>query len=100
MIKDIKNELLSNPDSIINILESYDFFHPVKRGNEIRFGYGEGHNPTAIRLKLSETLWVSDYVRSEFNGDMFEYIIKSRIGVCIWQSIQAIKVLKNLLMML
>lgn len=78
MIKDIKNELLSNPDSIINILESYDFFHPVKRGNEIRFGYGEGHNPTAIRLKLSETLWVSDYVRSEFNGDMFEYIIKSR----------------------
>lgn len=78
MIKDIKSELLSKPESIINILESYGFSKPIVRGSEIRFGYGEGHNPTAIRLKLSESLWVSDYVRPECNGDLFEYIIKSR----------------------
>lgn len=78
MIKDIKNELLNKPDSIISILESYDFSKPTIRGDEIRFGYEEGLNPNAIRLKLSDILWVSDYARSYNDGDLFEYIIKSR----------------------
>lgn len=78
MMKDIKNELLNNTDALIDILISYNFSSPVVRGNEIRFGFGEGHNPTAIRLKLTDSLWVSDYVRSDYNGDIFEYIIKSR----------------------
>lgn len=78
MIKDIKNELLNNTDSIINILESYHFHNPVIRGDEIRFAYEQGTNRTSVRLKLSETLWVSDYARPYLNGDLFEYIIKAR----------------------
>jgi hypothetical protein len=77
MIKKLKKELLSKPESIINILESYDFSKPTIRGDEIRFGFGEGHNLTAIRLKLSESLWVSDYVR-DVSGDIFEYISLTR----------------------
>lgn len=77
MIKKLKKELLSKPDSIIHILESYDFSNPTIRRDEIRFGYGEGHNPTAIKLKLSESLYVSDYVR-DLSGDIFEYISKAR----------------------
>lgn len=76
-MKKIKKILSDNPEYIVNILNSYDFYKPFIRGSEIRFGYGDGHNPTAIRLKLSETLWTTDYVR-DISCDLFEYIIKTR----------------------
>lgn len=90
MIKKLKKELLSKPESIIHILESYDFSSPMIRGNEIRFGYGDGHNSTAIRLKLSDSLWVTDYVR-DLSGDIFEYISKARQTTFV----EVLKVVKN-----
>lgn len=79
MLKELKNELLNNPQYIINILETYDFYKPHIKNNEIRCGLAEGHNPTAIRIKLdnNENLFVKDFVRN-FNYDIIIYIIKTR----------------------
>ena len=79
MLKQIKQELISNPQAIINILQEYDFNKPKLQNNEIRFGYGEGHNSAAIRIKLinNDNLFVTDFVR-DIKGDIFSYIIKAR----------------------
>lgn len=77
MFKDIKQRLLENPESIINILEQYDFYKPRIHKNEIRCGLYEGSNPTAIRIKLTnnDNLYVSDYSRN-LNEDIINYLIK------------------------
>lgn len=79
MLKDIKRELLLNPQTIIDILEMYDFYKPHIQNNEIRCGYGEGHNPTAIRIRLNnnDNLFVKDFVRG-LQYDLITYIIKVR----------------------
>ena len=79
MLKEIKKELLNNPQYIINILEIYDFYKPRLKNNEIRCGIAEGHDTTAIRIKLenNENLFVKDFVRN-FNYDLITYIIKIR----------------------
>lgn len=79
MLKDIKRELLSNPQSIVNILETYDFYKPHIQNNEVRCGYSEGHNPTAISIRLcnNENLFVKDYSRG-LSYDLITYIIKVR----------------------
>lgn len=87
MLKDIKKELLANPQAIVNILEAYDFYNPRIHNNEIRCGLSEGHNPTAIRIKLinNDNLFVSDYSRG-ISYDLFNYIINVKnsefIEVC------------------
>ena len=87
MLKDIKRELLSNPQAIVNILETYDFYNPRIHNNEIRCGLSEGHNPTAIRIKLinNDNLFVSDYTRG-ISYDLINYIINVKnsefIEVC------------------
>ena len=75
MLKDIKRELLLNPQAIVNILETYDFYNPRIHNNEIRCGLSEGHNPTAIRIKLinNDNLFVSDYTRG-ISYDLINYI--------------------------
>ena len=79
MLKDIKQRLLDNPDSIVNILITYDFFQPHIKNNEIRFGLYEGSNPTAICIRLhdNDNLYVNDYSRS-INCDFINYIIRVR----------------------
>lgn len=79
MFKEIKQKLLDNPDSIINILESFEFYQPRILHNEIRCGLYEGSNPTAIRIKLidNDNLFVTDYSRSMYY-DIINYIIKSK----------------------
>lgn len=79
MLKDIKKRLLDNPESIVNILITYDFFQPHIKNNEIRFGLYEGSNPTAIciRLQNNDNLYVNDYSRS-INCDLINYIIRVR----------------------
>lgn len=76
MFKQIKNELLQNPQVIINILNTYDFYNPRIHNNEIRCGLSEGHNPTAIRIKLAnnDKLFVTDYTRG-VSYDIINYII-------------------------
>lgn len=79
MFKEIKQQLLDNPDKIINILELYDFFQPRILRNEIRCGLYDGSNPTAICIRLSnnDNLFVKDYSRS-LSCDIINYIIKVR----------------------
>lgn len=79
MFKQLKDELLSNPQSIINVLETYEFYKPKIHNNEIRFGLHENCNPTAIRIKLinNDNLYVKDFVRG-LNCDLIQYIIKIR----------------------
>lgn len=87
MLKDIKKELLANPQSIVNILETYDFYKPRIQNNEIRCGLSEGSNPTGIRIKLinNDNLFVTDYIRG-ISYDLFNYIINVKnseyIEVC------------------
>ena len=88
MLKDIKRELLLNPQAIVNILEAYDFYNPrIHNNREIRCGLSEGHNPTAIRIKLinNDNLFVSDYTRG-ISYDLINYIINVKnsefIEVC------------------
>ena len=78
MLKDIKRELLSNPQAIVNILEAYDFYKPrIHNNREIRCGINEGSNPTGIRIKLinNDNLFVTDYIRG-ISYDLINYIIK------------------------
>lgn len=79
MLKQLKRELLQSPQSIVNILEQYDFYKVRIQNNEIRCGIGEGHNPTSIRIKLvnNDNLFVSDYSRA-ISYDLINYIIKTR----------------------
>lgn len=79
MLKEIKKELLNNPELIINLLNIYDFYKVHKQNNEIRCGFAEGHNPTAIRIKLinNDDLFVTDYIRN-YRYDLITYIIKSK----------------------
>ena len=77
MFEAIKEKLLSQPESIINILEIFDCHKARMNGREIRCAREEGANPTAvvIRLTQNEHLLVKDY---ELNVvlDLINYLIK------------------------
>ena len=83
--------MLNKPDSILNILDIYNFYRPRLSHNEIRCGLNEGSNPTAIRIKLSDNdnLFVTDYSRS-LSYDIINYIIKVK-GVDFKNVLQTIK---------
>lgn len=79
-MKELKMQLLNNPESIIQILEYYEFTNIKLLRNEIRFSYGENHDASAIRIKLinNDGLFVQDFVRSDNKGDLISYIMKAR----------------------
>lgn len=79
-MKELKMQLLNNPESIIQILEYYEFTNIKLLRNEIRFSYGENHDASAIRVKLinNDGLFVQDFVRSDNKGDLISYIMKAR----------------------
>lgn len=79
MLKDLKKELLFNPQSIANILNTYEFYKVHIQNSEIRCGLHEQGNPTAIRIKLknNDNLYVTDYVRN-LNCDIISFIMKVR----------------------
>lgn len=77
VFEEIKEKLLEQPESIINILEAFDCHKARINGREIRCAREEGSNPTAvvIRLTQNENLLVKDY---ELNTvlDLINYLIK------------------------
>lgn len=77
MFRQIKKELLQNPQSIINILEEFGFSDLRIHNNEIRCGLSDGHNTTAIRIRLinNDNLFVNDFVRG-LSYDLINYIVK------------------------
>ncbi|MEE1301851.1 MAG: hypothetical protein UHD64_03635, partial [Bacteroidales bacterium] len=77
MFEEVKEKLLEQPESIINILDTFDCYKTRINGREIRCAREEGSNPTAvvIRLTNNENLLVKDY---ELNIvlDLINYLIK------------------------
>ena len=77
MFEEVKEKLLEQPESIINILEAFDCHKARINGREIRCAREENSNPTAvvIRLTNNENLLVKDY---ELNTvlDLINYLIK------------------------
>lgn len=77
VFEEIKEKLLEQPESIINILETFDCHKARINGREIRCARDDNSNPTAvvIRLTNNENLLVKDY---ELNTvlDLINYLIK------------------------
>ena len=77
MFEEIKAKLLEQPESIINILVTFDCHKARINGREIRCAREEFSNPTAvvIRLTQNDNLLVKDY---ELNIvlDLINYLIK------------------------
>ena len=77
MFEEVKAKLLEQPESIVNILETFGCHKVRINGREIRCAREEFANPTAvvIRLVQNENLLVKDY---ELNTvlDLINYLIK------------------------
>ncbi len=77
VFEEIKEKLLEQPESIINILETFGCHKVRINGREIRCAREEFSNPTAvvIRLVQNDNLLVKDY---ELNTvlDLINYLIK------------------------
>ena len=79
MFEEIKAKLLEQPESIVNILDTFGF-ERIRIGNrEIRCAFEPGMNPTAvvIRLQNNENLFVKDYERN-LSYDFINYLIKAK----------------------
>lgn len=77
MIQEIKNDLLKEPESICDILSSFDFYHMRINNNRISFANSIDGNKNGISMKLDETLFTKDFVRN-ITGDVFSFIMKAR----------------------
>ena len=77
MFEEVKEKLLEQPESIINILETFDCHKARINGREIRCAREENSNPTAVVIRIvnNENLLVKDY---ELNTvlDLINYLIK------------------------
>lgn len=95
MLSEIKEELLKNPDAIVELLEYFDFAHIKPSTREIRFARDDraGQN---IRIKLedNEYLVVNDYSRG-VRLDIFSYIVQEK-NVTFKEAIQKTKQILNL----
>ena len=91
MFEEVKAKLLEQPESIINILETFGLHKVRINGREIRCAREEGANPTAvvIRLANNENLLIKDY---ELNAtlDIINYLIKIK-GASFKDVMNAIK---------
>lgn len=79
MLEEVKEKLLEEPQYIVDILDHFGYANIMLRHNEIRCGFEEGGNPSAISIRLqnNENLFVKDYVRN-LSYDLPNYIIKSK----------------------
>lgn len=78
MLNEIKEELLKNPDAIVELLEYFDFVHIKPSSKEIRFARDAqgGHN-ISIRFERNENVYVNDFARG-VSKDIFSYIIQEK----------------------
>ena len=90
MIQEIKKEMLKNTDSIIELLDYFNFSHIHLNSKEIRFARDEdGGQNIRIKIENNDYINVSDYVHSSYM-DIFSYIIKEK-GVTFYEVLQKIK---------
>lgn len=78
MLSEIKEEMLKRPDSIVELLEYFDFAHIKPSLREIRCArdYQAGPN-ISIRLENNEYLTTHDYARG-VSLDIFSYIAQEK----------------------
>ena len=95
MLNDIKEQLLKNPEALVELLETFGFSHISLRPREIRFARDHDGGPNiSIKLCNNTYLNVSDFARGIYL-DIFSYIIQEK-NVTFRDVIQATKKILNL----
>lgn len=78
MLEEASRKLIENPESLVHILDAFGFGHIILKHNEIRCGFSDGNNPTAISIKLdNEDIWVRDFSRN-VTYTLIPYLVKEK----------------------
>ena len=95
MLNKIKEQLIEQPEKLIELLEHFSFEHINHRGSEIRFARSDsGGANISIRLKNNPYCCVSDWSRG-VSTDIISYIIQEK-SVEFREVLQAAKKILNL----
>ena len=80
MLKEIKKELLDNPEKLEELLEYFNFYNIHIHQSYISFGRAQDTSKKSIviRLEKNDYLYVTDYARN-INKDLFTYISEQRL---------------------
>lgn len=80
MLKEIKNELLSQPEKLKEVLEYYNFYNVIIHQSYISFGRSADSSKKSIVIRLDNNsyLYVKDYARN-IQKDLFTYISEQRL---------------------
>lgn len=80
MLKEIKKELLDNPEKLKELLEYFNFYNVHIHQSYISFGRAQDTSKKSIvvRLEKNDYLYVTDYARN-ISKDLFLYISEQRL---------------------
>ena len=80
MLKEIKKELLGNPEKLKELLECFNFYNVHIHQSYISFGRAQDTSKKSIvvRLEKNDYLYVTDYARN-ISKDLFSYIGEQRL---------------------
>lgn len=80
MLKEIKKELLNNPEKLKELLEHFNFYNINIHQSYISFGRALDSSKKSIVIKLikNDYLYVTDYARNIYQ-DIFTYISQQRL---------------------
>lgn len=80
MLKEIKKELLDNPEKLEELLEYFNFYNIHIHQSYISFGRAQDTSKKSIviRLEKNDYLYVTDYARN-ISKDLFSYISEQRL---------------------
>ena len=80
MLKEIKKELLDNPEKLKELLEYFNFYNVHIHQSYISFGRAidSSKKSIVIRLEKNDYLYVTDYARN-ISKDLFSYISEQRL---------------------
>ena len=80
MLKEIKKELLDNPEKLKDLLEYFNFYNVHIHQSYISFGRAQDTSKKSIviRLEKNDYLYVTDYARN-ISKDLFTYISEQRL---------------------
>ena len=80
MLKEIKKELLDNPEKLKELLEYFNFYNVHIHQSYISFGraHDSSKKSIVVRLEKNDYLYVTDYARN-ISKDLFSYIGEQRL---------------------
>ena len=80
MLKEIKKELLDNPEKLKELLEYFNFYNVHIHQSYISFGRAQDTSKKSIvvQLEKNDYLYVTDYARN-ISKDLFSYISEQRL---------------------